>query len=535
MYAKTSLVAVLLQALLWGVDDVSAASVAMGKSNTNTCSACSCGESIESSDCSKIDGSNRKCYNVIRQLNVADRTCYGAADQMGLNAMVSGVYMLRADCCSPFIGTPFSRVFGEFVVIGVTGVSYQKNHTSGLWQQVGASKPPPMYDFPGLSAVMAGTLGADAGGNWPMYSQGVVATYDNTTCAHRCCVLGLVDNSVVDPSSAECVADWRRCVDVGFNKDGGHFPLCSHAPSATKCTVWVPCSEDEWKLEPMVLLPLATVVLVAAVAWWIYFHDPKVDCGDYFVLVFVCVLPVLSILGLVSSLEFIYWDGATAVDKDYITYQACVAQCNSISNDAAAVLYRFCGDSGSSAAAMSVGKWSIWAEDSNPLLMLSLQTGSCPSHYCSSCTSKIGEVDRMLDLAWFLRIRSYMYWIVIYAVLLDSSHFRMSWLIGCLLNLMSFVAASVLVSRVADLLGARYQINSYAGAMGLPLPSLYDVGYVCAVADAVVFCLYGMGYCVYSSRAPVKNDSNIHVTGPPSESIIPWARIQPVYIRVPNR
>jgi hypothetical protein len=207
-----------------------------------------------------------------------------------------------------------------------------------------------------------------------VYRSGVPAVYDNTTCAHRCCVLGLVDLSVVDPSSVECVADWRKCVDVGFDRRGGNFPDCSRDPSADKCTVWVPRRNDGWMLEPIVFLVVMFVFVVVCVALRLFYRTDFefADCYDCLVWTTVWLWVVVSILGLVSSIEFIYWAETTEVNREYISYQACVAECNSISSDSAAVVYQFCADP-------PFSTWSLWNEDSNPWFGLISQTKSCPS------------------------------------------------------------------------------------------------------------------------------------------------------------
>jgi hypothetical protein len=236
------------------------------------CREYTCGDSSQIPGCVATYASVT-CYNRIRQLRIDGDICYGSTEKVGLD-MVShpGIHWRRIDCCSPFVIVPFMQVLGEYLVIRVTWDVYQENHTSGLWQQLGASKPPPMYDFPGLAAVMAGTLGTDINGSVPVYESGVPAVYDNTTCANRCCVLGLVDSSVVDPYGVECVGDWRRCVNVGFDKGGEYFPPCSLDPSAARCTVWVPCDGSVTGLEPALLFTVLFVFMVVSVVWRLKYY-----------------------------------------------------------------------------------------------------------------------------------------------------------------------------------------------------------------------------------------------------------------------
>jgi uncharacterized membrane protein len=449
-----------------------------------------------------------------------------------------GIHLRRIDCCSPFVEVPFSQVSGEFLIIRVPESAYQKNHTSGLWQQLGASKPPPMLDFPGLAAVMAGTLGVqtDIDGSIPVYRSGEPAMYDNTTCAHRCCVLGLVDRSVKDPLSAECAADWRQCVDVGFDRSSGNFPHCSRDLSADKCTVWVPCRNDGWILEPIVFLVVMFVFMVVCVAVRLWYCSDYAGCYDCLVWTIAWLCVVLSILGLVSSIEFIYWAETTEVNKEYISYQACVADCNSKSSDSAAVVFRFCEDP-------PFGTWSLWNEDSNPLSGLISKTGSCPSHYCSACASGSNKVDQMLELAWFLRIRSYVCWAVLWSIVADFSEKRLYWRVGCLIHTICFALCIVYTVKIDTVRGGRDQINGYAGAMGMPLPFLFDIVIACVVADFVMLLFMFLGFFEYNDRDERKNVSRSQsgnagamsgggVQGVYAQITLPWGKIEPVYIRV---
>jgi hypothetical protein len=145
------------------------------------------------------------------------------------------------------------------------------------------------------------------------------------------------------------------------------------------------------------------------------------------------------------------------------------------------VLDRFCGDK-------NANRWAIWEEDTNPILSLR-SSSSCPSHYCSQCGSKVDDLAKMLDLAWFLRVRSYAFLFFVYVFVYFSSSSRPVQLITTAALCVLWVSAAVLLSRVADLLGARNQLNAYSGMDEKVSPLyLFDAGCACVGVDVFLFC-----------------------------------------------
>ena len=248
------------------------------------------------------------------------------------------------------------------------------------------------------------------------------------------------------------------------------------------CAAWFPCDANGWHIEPFVAVPVLLVVLIVIVFLAIKSVIDKDTCQGNTVLYLIMASSTsVAFISLITSSEFIYWATITGVDHEYISFQGCVAACNSMAFPPDVVLDRFCGDK-------NANRWAIWEEDTNPILSLR-SSSSCPSHYCSQCGSKVDDLAKMLDLAWFLRVRSYAFLFFVYVFVYFSSSSRPVQLITTAALCVLWVSAAVLLSRVADLLGARNQLNAYSGMDEKVSPLyLFDAGCACVGVDVFLFC-----------------------------------------------
>ena len=498
-------------------------------SSYSSCLSCYCDMPTESAVCIDKGRNSLPCSTVIRLTMPGTQTCFRSSKGVGLETIQpSGVLAQRSDCCASWVEIPFDSIVGEYRVYNEKEEVYQKNHTLNIWQLLQTSPLPPTYDFPGVAAAMAGNLG---GVVVRVDSIGMPLKYDNTTCKHRCCVQGLVDRSKTDPLSAECIADWRRCVSVGF--DGDRYPQCSETNSGTLCTIWVPCSTwFDWELEPCITVTFF-MILVALVIWYRAtssgYNDGLGSFDSINLLLGYACIPML-ILTLLSSCEYIHWAETTAVNPQYISYQGCVAACNSMKFPAAVVLDRFCGDSDPDV--ISSRQWAIWAEDFNPLYN---NQSACPDHYCSQCGSKTGDLDKMLSLAQFLRVRTYISCVMV--LVLTIFPVNIAWAFGCIVCLAEWITAVIFVTQTVNSDGARYQLNAYAGlGKSVWYPPLFEMLCACLGVDVALFCLLGiMAGCLQSQMKKKsgvdQTNQSVSGAGGGARSIF-HVSIDPKYIRL---
>jgi hypothetical protein len=344
---------------------------------------------------------------------------------------------------------PFNQTIGEFLVIEAPQGVYQKNHEAQSWQLMGPSNPPPTYDFPGLKGVLT------------QQYNGIPAVYDNTTCKNRCCKLGLVDRSNA--------ADWRVATD--FDHNVAH-PLCTKSNDNSQCTAWVPC-EEALDIESVVMIPLFICI---SIALFMIVRLEEENIPETVLILLYGIGMIGTIFSVVSACKFIHWAQTTDVDPQYISFQGCVAECNAKTFPPSAVLDRFCAET-------TTPPWAIWTEDFNPLLSL---RSSCPDTYCSQCGSKTDELDRMLRLAWFLRVRSYICWTLLFFIIVNPG--ITMWIVSAVVCCTLWIVNAVFLSMTMDSWGGRNQMLK-------PLFPLYEIGCVCVSADVVVFCWLTFAMC----------------------------------------
>ena len=496
-------------------------------SSTSSCQLCYCDTPELSSMCVSIGWNGKKCSEAIKGYMFQTETCFHSAHGVGLETIQpSGIMTHRADCCAPWVDVPFDFILGEFRVYNELEAVFQKNHTSNTWQLKEASPLPPTYDFPGLAAVMAGTLGVDVVQQKDMYGRPL--RYDNTTCKHRCCVEGVVDKAKVNLLGSACIDDWSKCVTIGNSVV--HPPCSETDDTVSHCSIWVPCS-SAWgfQIDLYIAVPVLVVISVLAVGSRINLTSRyKLSlCHAYsLVILFGYACIPMYILTLLSACEYMHWAQTTEVNPNYISYQGCVAACNAMKYPPDVVLDRFCGDM--SLSVSSSRQWAIWREDSNPLLGF---RSTCPDNYCSQCGSKMGDLDDMFSLALFLQARTYISWVlVIFLTLLPINGM---WMFGCLVCFAEWVAALVLVIRTLNLYGGRYQLNEYAGlGQGEWFPSMVEMACSCMCMDFVLFVLLGvMGSCCFTQLKYDEDDEPKVSDGKRAGSMFQVA-IEPKYIRL---
>ena len=479
---------------------------ATSKKDPSECQPCKCSMSATDAYCAKqirVGGVQQSCYTVVRGLGLNGK-CYLRDDTMGIDRVdPPGVRLTRSDCCEPWAPMSFEGTSSDYLVLPVSQEIYVKNFSTRLWQPKSASPSPPMLDFPGLAAVMSPVA--------------VGIAYDNTTCRHRCCVLGLVDRQEVEGSRQdECAIDWTRCVTTDFDamhgNGGAVYPSCSDpgAQSAAQCTVWVPCSDSQWwVVEPCVVLCVFVGLFVFA-CWFRVYRVRRwvVETGEVVYLCIVVLNYVISILALVSACRYMRWSSETEVDVGYISYQACVAYCNAITYPPRISLGRYCAESFNDTF---VERLAVWEEDFNPFMESYSDTCDL-GEYCSRCASKTGEFSSMEQLALYLRVRVYVSGCIPLFLLFFPE--RLGWLMGSVKYGASWIALAVLLAPAYTMSAGHTQLDAVYSAMGskVALPLMRDVCVACVVVDVLLWLmLLCMSVCKKMRKGRV-GDSYVEVT-----------------------
>ena len=510
--------------MLFGIPAAKAFGVIVGggSGTTTVCDQCKCTMASGSAECVQKWSADITCYQRIRTLSNSGE-CFNAVDKLSMDRIQPpGVYERRADCCADWTVIPFNAVVGEYVVLQLGKSIYQKNHTTGLWMPNVPFPSPPMNEFPGLGAAMT--------------SMSRRVMYDNTTCKDRCCVLGLVDRAKFIASGATCENDWSQCVELGFDNSGGQFPLCSSpgAKSTPLCTVWVPCSSgQEWVIESCIAAVLLVAISAAVVVYRKYYVVGGLESVELWYTVLGFLNLGVLILTLITALRYIHWAESTEVDSGYISYQGCVAECNSRANSADAVLRRYCADNYTS---VQMQKWAVWEEDHNALLSDFIEDVCNTGDYCSSCESKTDEFDSVLRLAWFLRVRPYLGWLA-FCVVVGFSH-PIAWIIGAVFHLAFWITASAFVDVVQHMAGAMNQLEKDYSSMGsdIVFPSLFNMCIACVVLDVFFFLmLVCMTGCVDRRirRGEQVAAPSVTSTVTPATDGLGCVRIEPRYTKLP--
>ena len=360
-----------------GDDGHSGGTSAKSTDSTPVCT-CTCADGPQAAACTQCTDSGGSCAG-----NFKDSCWYKLINGGCAAARVqNGVYQTLADCCAKWVSAPFNATPSNSMT--VNGIVYYKNFATDTLDPYVPTLSPQL-PFPGLG----------------------VTSYDNTTCAGRCCRLATL---IAEPAHTPgCADDWSRCVSAPV--EGA--PMCTNATSG--CLVWVPCDpnsrRDFWTawgaFAGLGLFPVAVWLADA------YVFDDAPSSDAYPVsAVWLCVVPhaVLTTLSLLIVSDYSQWKASTEVSMAYASYQGCVDYCNSAVDDPNTIMYRFCAENYT-----AIGQYAIWPADINPFR---LSDDGCPprvkqdptSAYCASCSAhETAWVD--LDQAMrFMLYQAYIPW-----------------------------------------------------------------------------------------------------------------------------
>ena len=162
---------------------------------------CQCSDSPSSPQCTKCIGTDDNCSKF-------QETCryYESihAPNCQNERVINGVYQTKSDCCSDqFVSQNFSTSPNY---INIRGQVFFKNYNTNLFVLYQPDYPPSI-DFPDQS-------------------------YDNTTCAHRCCRKARMI------TASNCTSDWKACAVA----DSNGIPC--DANKTIGCSIWIPCDDE---------------------------------------------------------------------------------------------------------------------------------------------------------------------------------------------------------------------------------------------------------------------------------------------------
>lgn len=154
-------------------------------------------------------------------------------------------------------------------------------------------------------------------------------TYDNTTCANRCCRRAVLET---EPDEA-CYANWRHCASLG-----GDAPFCGVGQSSN-CSVWVPCEAND-RVAAMFwwFMPLLVTVLMLFIGF-IFAYESLISAyqsktydftAEVAELILWAWLVIMLSFSVVANSDFVHWKASTEVDLRYVMYQSCREFCNGI-------------------------------------------------------------------------------------------------------------------------------------------------------------------------------------------------------------
>jgi len=311
-----------------------------------------------------------------------------------------GVYQKRSDCCAPWRDQPFEQLP---TLLKVDEIVYLKDKYAKRFRNY-VPVLPPQVEFPGINAL--------ASSNWTI-------KYDNTTCRNRCCRKATVH-------TFDCGLDWQKC---SILDRGESYPPCT-AESSGSCAAWVPCDINDLGRFFVVwgfLFALSELYIFLYVC---FLSPGEMNNGMFMFVWFFQVFVVISSLSLVSVFDYELWASQSQVDMEFISYQSCVAYCNSNKDDVALILNKFCGDDPKS-------RYAVFEEDFNIFLS---NTNACPSYlymtasekYCSKCQDHLDEWKTLDSAVDFLKWRTYVVWAI--WLLIAATH-----LVGDLLEMENWI------------------------------------------------------------------------------------------------
>jgi hypothetical protein len=322
------------------------------------------------------------------------RTCWDVLTAAEENTrIIDGVVWTRDAKCSQWAARSFAM---SGPVYSLNEGVFVKNYNTRVLEVPKIPALPPIVSFPGITVSM---------------NQNSSINYDNTTCKGRCCKLVMVTRSLVNRG---CDDDVDVCTSA-YTGYSGPLPMCVDDASALECTAWVPCKPNS-RLEFWILFAIilaAWLVLFVVGICGVETGHPTVMQYSQSVF-FMWIASIIALLGafiaIVADSDYSYWVANTSVDKDYASYQSCVAYCVSALKetyvrDFKGIAMNMCRDGG-----MHNNSLAIWPADINPYIDPNQECVLGESNtdpYCLSCLSVAGDWKKTRDAAYFMRVKSY--------------------------------------------------------------------------------------------------------------------------------
>ena len=317
---------------------------------------CQCSDSPSSPQCTKCIGTDGNCSKF-------QETCryYESihAPNCQNERVINGVYQTKSDCCSDqFISQNFSTSPNY---INIRGQVFFKNYNTNLFVLYQPDYPPSI-DFPDQS-------------------------YDNTTCAHRCCRKARMI------TASNCTSDWKACAVA----DSNGIPC--DANKTIGCSIWIPC-DDETNQAFFGGFSFSVLFVIYCCFFVLPFIRAETPYSEVLIAIYILASVIMSSIAPVDIAKYRQWRMDTQVDMDFISYQSCVQYCNGISNDINTVANKYCGDRQYDAFLSQY--FAVFPADLNPHLS---STCTRTAGYCDSCYEHRDDWQVLDNTAVFLIIR----------------------------------------------------------------------------------------------------------------------------------
>jgi hypothetical protein len=267
----------------------------------------------------------------------------------------------------------------------VGGSLFVKNFKTRLFEVPKLPTLPPVISFPGLLNSM---------------KRGDMTQYDNTTCKSRYCTLAVVTRSL---ANSDCENDMNLCTSTELSGEGV-LPMCIDDAVSLKCMIWVP-SKINSRREATILYVVVIVLWLLIIAISLVFVEPSI-----FLWIFTGVALFVSFLSIVAESDYSHWMSNSLVDKNYASYQSCVAYCNSklYSDsvvDSKGIVMNMCGDGSN-----MNNPYAIWPANFNPYSNPQDRcyfAGSFTTSYCYRCLTVSNDWKKTRDAASYVKLQSY--------------------------------------------------------------------------------------------------------------------------------
>jgi hypothetical protein len=310
-------------------------------------------------------------------------------------------------------------------------------------------------------------------------------TYDNTTCAGRCCKRVEVSRA----PDAECRADWRACAQLSRDSTA---PRCGEG---FPCTAWVPCEDhgSVWKggLLALLILTVLTCIYLVLRCGFVCCRSTAMD--DYVrrrwaldVGIFLALVITAIYFGsaIVIAWDYQHFAQSTEMQLDFVSYQHCTEYCNHRiqwetdynGNNLNMYSMFYCRD-----AKYNLTGFDLFPANRNqrpgssecPSSWTLGVGGSFEGWYCSSCFERRGDWVNLNDISKYNEVRGYVFWSLLLGVSflgvlmhvaqwLDYDETRMV-LLQCMLIVLMVSAAGHLICVALDSMFL-YNLDIHPGA-----------------------------------------------------------------------